>query len=342
MNGAAIEANGLVRCFGERAVVDGVDLRLERGKVTAILGPSGAGKSTLLRMLAGFEPVDAGTIRRGDVILSGDDRMVPPEKRDIGIVFQDFALFPHLTALGNVMFGLSGAGKRDTAVARLEALDLVARANAYPHELSGGEQQRVALARAMAREPAAILLDEAFSSLDTRLRQSLRETTLEALHAVDAAVLLVTHDAEEAMFMADELALMIDGRIVQRGAPREVYAAPVSDDAARLLGDVNMFEGTVRGGMLATPFGDVSAAGLAEGAIAHALVRPEAMTVLPEKGGAYLVRSADFLGTAVKLVVEAEDGRRCRARVGLAAAPAEGTRVTVAIDPALATVVPVG
>lgn len=339
MTKAAIEANGLVRRFGERAVVDGVDLTLERGKVTAILGPSGAGKSTLLRMLAGFEPINAGTIRRGDDLLSGDGRMVPPEKRDIGIVFQDFALFPHLTALGNVMFGLKGPGKRDAAVARLEALDLVARANAYPHELSGGEQQRVALARAMAREPAAILLDEAFSSLDTRLRQSLRETTLEALHAVDAAVLLVTHDAEEAMFMADELALMIDGTIVQRGAPRDVYAAPVSDDAARLLGDVNMFEGTVRGGLLATPFGDVSAAGLADGAMAHALVRPEAMTVLPEHGGAYVVRSAEFLGTAVKLILESVDGQRCRARVGLSAAPAEGARVTVAIDPALATVV---
>ncbi|RZV51884.1 MAG: ABC transporter ATP-binding protein [Sphingomonadaceae bacterium] len=339
MSNAAIETKGLVRRFGDRAVVDGVDLKLESGKVTAILGPSGAGKSTLLRMLAGFEPVDAGTIRRGDELLSGDGRMVPPEKRDIGIVFQDFALFPHLTALGNVMFGLRGPGRRDAAVARLEALDLVARANAYPHELSGGEQQRVALARAMAREPAAILLDEAFSSLDTRLRQSLRETTLEALRAVEAAVLLVTHDAEEAMFMADELVLMIDGKVVQRGAPRDVYAAPASEGAARLLGDVNLFDGTVQGGLLATPFGDVSAAGLADGARAQALVRPEALTVLPEGGGAHVVRSAQFLGTAVKLVLESPDGSRCHARVGLAAAPALGTHVAAAIDPTLATVV---
>lgn len=334
---AAIEAQGLVRRFGARAVVDGVDLSLERGKVTAILGPSGAGKSTLLRMLAGFEPVDEGTIQRGDELLSSEAGVVPPEKRDIGIVFQDYALFPHLTALGNVMFGLKGPHKRDTAIARLDALGLMARANAYPHELSGGEQQRVALARALAREPAAILLDEAFSSLDTRLRQSLRETTLAALRTTQAAVLLVTHDAEEAMFMADRLALMIDGKVVQTGAPREVYAAPVSEAAACLLGEVNMLEGTVQGGTLATPFGEVSAA--FDTGRGQALVRPEALTVLPDESGACVVKSADFLGTAVKLVVEAPDGTRWNARVGLAAAPTVGSRVTIAIDPALATVV---
>ena len=334
---AAIEATGLVRRFGNRAVVDGVDLSLERGKVTAILGPSGAGKSTLLRMLAGFEPVDAGTIRRGDDVLSSEANLVPPEKRDIGIVFQDYALFPHLSALGNVMFGLEGSDKQSAAMERLVALGLGARARAYPHELSGGEQQRVALARAMAREPAAILLDEAFSSLDTRLRQELRETTLEALREVDAAVLLVTHDAEEAMFMADRLALMIDGKVVQSGEPREVYAAPVSEAAACLLGEVNVHAGSVESSKLATPFGDVSAD--FDAGAGQALVRPEALAVLPDEAGAYVVRGADFLGTAVKLIVEAADGAQWIARVGLASAPVVGAKVAVAIDPALATVV---
>jgi len=236
-----LTARGLVRRYGRRAGVDGVDLQLVPGQVTALLGPSGSGKSTLLRLIAGLEPVEAGEIRLGETVLSRPGHTVPPEHRDIGLMFQEHALFPHKTVLGNVTFGLNHlprAEARTRAMDLLQSLRLEDRAGAWPSTLSGGEQQRVALARALAREPAVLLMDEPFSGLDASLRAEVRDALTPALRSAGAAVLIVTHDAEDALAMADHLVLLDQGQVLQAGTPRDCYLRPVSLAAARMLGPV--------------------------------------------------------------------------------------------------------
>ncbi|MGF1550832.1 MAG: ABC transporter ATP-binding protein [Sphingomonadaceae bacterium] len=340
MSEPRLRARGLTRTLSGRRILDDVELDLAPGRVTAVLGPSGAGKSTLLRALAGLEPVDAGEIWSERRLLTRGREAVPPERRGIGIVFQDYALFPHLDALANVAFGLRGGGRKEKALARLEEVGLAERANAYPHQLSGGEQQRVALARALAPEPGVILLDEPFASLDSRLRQSLRERTREMLMRSGAAVLLVTHDAEEAMFMAEELMLMIEGRIVQRGAPDALYLKPASAAAARLLGEVNEWHGVVKAGALQTPFGAVAADRFADGTEAVALVRPEGLAATPSDAGKAQVANRHPVGPAAVLALRAADGTLWRARQALPTAPEKDARVSVSIDPVFASVVP--
>ncbi len=329
--------------FGDRDVLRDVDLTLQPGAVTAALGQSGAGKSTLLRAIAGLERIDAGEIRSAAGLLSGDGVHVAPERRRVGLVFQDYALFPHLTALQNVMFGLSGqdkAASRARAMALLDSVRLADRAGAHPHALSGGEQQRVALARALAPSPDIVLMDEPFSGLDARLREATRETALAALKDSGAAVLIVTHDADEAMLMADELALMDGGRIVQQGAPDALYRHPVSPAAARLLGDVNEWRGKVEGGQLGTPFGPVPAGEVPNGADAVALIRPEGISLLPSSHGAATVSERRAAGADAVLRITADGGLEWRARMQASIAPKAGDRVSVLIDPALAPVLP--
>ena len=236
-------ADCVTRRYGGVAVVSGASMVLEPGKVTALLGGSGAGKSTLLRLFAGLEKVDAGEIRLGDIILSTAQTTQPAEERRIGLVFQDFALFPHMTAQQNVQFGLKKLPKteRITLVEHwLSRLGLADRKSAYPHEMSGGEQQRVAIARALAPKPAAILLDEPFSGLDPALREDVREIALSAVRDAGIPALLVTHDASEAMAHADELAIMRAGEIVQQGKPQSVYQQPRTLAIASALGPVNL------------------------------------------------------------------------------------------------------
>lgn len=299
MSDIVIHAAGLTKNFGSRRVLDRVDLSLRRGRVTAVLGPSGAGKSTLLRTIAGLERVDSGTVESGGLMLTDGEVRIPPERRNIGLVFQDFALFPHLTVLENVMFGLRSGSRAERRSRAMEMLDLVRLANrtgAYPHALSGGEQQRIALARALAPAPQTVLLDEAFSGLDVWLRAELRETALTAISAVDAATLMVTHDAQEAMYMADDLALMIDGRIVQSGSPSRVYSHPVSAQAAHLLGDINEWHGQVRGGQVATPFGSVKNSLENEGRDVVVLVRPADITITKNPLGRFEIQDVRLLG----------------------------------------------
>lgn len=239
---ARLEALGITRSYGARAVVNNVSLALEPGQITALLGGSGAGKSTLLRLLAGLEPVETGEIRLGARSLSVPGRTLPPEQRRIGLIFQDFALFPHLTAARNVAFGLKHLAREDAdaRVARwIGELGLTSRAGAYPHELSGGEQQRVAIARALAPQPDAILMDEPFSGLDPALSGSVRETALTAVRAAGIPALMVTHDPAEALESADQIAILSAGRLLQAGPADEVYRRPVSLAAARALGAVN-------------------------------------------------------------------------------------------------------
>src|SRR3954451_8931861 len=241
----AIEAEGLVRDFGGRVAVSGVDLRLERGGFLAVLGPSGSGKTTLLRMIAGFERPDAGAVRISGRTVSGPRAWVEPEARRIGMVFQQGALFPHLTVGGNVAFG---AARPERVAECLELVGLSDRAADFPHELSGGERQRVALARALAADPEVVLLDEPFSALDAGLRERLREEVAAILRAAGTSTLLVTHDQSEALSLADTVAVLRDGRLEQVGTREEVYERPQSQWVAAFLGDADVVPGTARDG----------------------------------------------------------------------------------------------
>lgn len=253
-----VSVGAVSRIYGRKIAVDEASLTLSRGRILGLLGASGSGKSTLLRAIAGLEPVDAGTIAIDGHVVSRPGRAVPPEARRVGMVFQDFALFPHLTVAQNIGFGLKGRSDKDVITADLLArLRLADHANAFPHSLSGGEQQRVALARALARDPAVILLDEPFSSLDGSLRAQVREDLVQALRGSGASAIVVTHDAEDAMIMADDLALMEFGRVIQTGTPRDLYARPTSIAAARLLGPINLVQAQVHEGVATSVLGQV-------------------------------------------------------------------------------------
>jgi iron(III) transport system ATP-binding protein len=268
--------------FGRVVAVDGLSLDVEPGEVVCLLGPSGCGKTTALRIAAGLERLQAGRVLiHGQVVadaVSGVE--VPPEARGVGLMFQDYALFPHLSVEDNVAFGLKGLDQRSRPArvrAVLEAVGMTEYAAGYPHELSGGQQQRVALARALAPRPRLMLLDEPFSGLDKRLRDQVRDQTLHVLKESGAATLMVTHDSDEAMFMADRIAVMRYGRIVQCGSPVDLYFKPADAFVAEFLGEVNRFSVCVRDGRACTPFGCVAANDLPDGTDVEVLIRPEAL-----------------------------------------------------------------
>jgi iron(III) transport system ATP-binding protein len=369
----ALSFAGVSHAYGRHRVVDDVALSVRRGEIVCLVGPSGCGKSTLLRLAAGLEDLQAGTIAIAGRTVADRRRADPPERRGAGLVFQDFALFPHLTVLDNVRFGLAGRSgevRRRRALEALAQVGMDAFAAAYPHTLSGGQQQRVALARALAPEPPVLLLDEPFSGLDARLRHKVRDDTLHVLKHSSAATLLVTHDPEEALFLADRVALMREGRLEQVGAPVDLYCRPATAFAARFFGEVNRLSGTVRDGAVATPFGPIAAGGLAEGTVAEVLIRPEGLALTePEAGGepggeaapvAATVEAARLLGrtTLVHLALRCETGRgetgrgeenrgeEDRERVHLHAQipgpslPDEGARVGLVLDRRQAFVFP--
>jgi iron(III) transport system ATP-binding protein len=267
-----------IRCqFDGRDVVRDVSFRVGSGEILCLLGPSGCGKSTVLRTIAGIERQVAGRIVADGTILSDGTEHLPPERRGIGLIFQDFALFPHLTVGQNVAFGLQGnrAETRKRVDDLLDRVDLHGYADKAPHMLSGGEQQRVALARAMAPRPRIMLMDEPFSGLDNRLRDGIRDETLELLKEEGTAVVLVTHEPEEAMRMADQIALMRGGEIVQVGAPYNVYNAPVDRAAAAFFSDINVVTGTVNGALTTTAFGEFLAPGYPDGSVVDIVFRPQ-------------------------------------------------------------------
>jgi iron(III) transport system ATP-binding protein len=271
----SLEAIGHV--YGGVHMLDDVSLELGQGQVTCLLGPSGCGKSTLLRIAAGVERQNAGRVSIDGTVVSDRARHLAPEERKIGLMFQDFALFPHLSVAENVAFGLTGPGAERTARAQalLERVGLARHGRKYPHQLSGGEQQRVALARALAPRPPILLMDEPFSGLDNRLRDDIRDQTLDILKEEGTAVLMVTHEPEEAMRMADEIALMREGRIVQRGAPYNIYNNPVDKEAAMFFSDVNVIHGVVRNFATDTPFGQFLTPGLRDEADVEIVIRPQ-------------------------------------------------------------------
>ena len=300
-----LEIRNLVRRIDGRAVVDGISLSIMPGQVTCLLGPSGCGKSTTLRMIAGVEMQDAGEIWVDGKLICDTVFRVPPERRNIGLMFQDFALFPHLSVADNVAFGLRGTREEKRARVKdlLDRVDLARFIDGYPHQLSGGEQQRVALARALAPRPRIMLMDEPFSGLDNRLRDGIRDDTLDLLKAEDTAVLLVTHEPEEAMRMADEIALMRDGRIVQRGAPYNVYTRPVDRAAVAFFSDTNVLRARVEGALAMTPFGRFLAPGVPDGTPVDIVFRPQHVRIDFDRGGKGPVPTASD-GTAARGVVE--------------------------------------
>ena len=285
----ALHLENIGHAYGGIRAVDGFDLTVMPGEVVCLLGPSGCGKTTVLRLAAGLERVQQGRIAiNGQVVAEDSGIHVAPEDRFVGLVFQDYALFPHLTVAENVAFGLNKlpAGEiRDRVASVVDRVGIGEMVGRYPHELSGGQQQRVALARALAPRPPLILLDEPFSGLDARLRDQVRDRTLHVLKQSNQATLMVTHDAEEAMFMADRIAVMNNGRNVQTDHPERLYCAPANAFVTEFFSDVNRLAGVVRSGHVATPFGELDAAGLSDGAGAEVLIRPEALILSPAAAG---------------------------------------------------------
>jgi iron(III) transport system ATP-binding protein len=296
MQCSMIRLEGVTKRFGAATAVDGASLCVERGEVVALLGPSGCGKTTLLRLIAGFERPDAGTVEVAGRRVGGAGTWVPPEERRVGMVFQDYALFPHLTVAQNVGFGLPRRERAARVRVLLETVGLDGLDRRYPHELSGGQQQRVALARALAPSPEIVLLDEPWSNVDPFLRDTLRAEVTEIIRPLGVTVLLVTHDREEAFSLADRIALMRDGTVVQEGTSEELYFAPVSRWAAEFVGAANILPGRVVDGRVETPVGAFPANGASGVVAAEVLVRPELLELEPDPAGSAEVVGREFRG----------------------------------------------
>ena len=313
-----VTVTGLDKAFGAQPVLAGLDLEVPAGSLTAILGPSGSGKTTLLRLLAGFERADAGTIGIGGVLVDGPGVHLPPERRRIGYVPQEGSLFPHLTVAGNVGFGLParqhGARRRrgGKVEALLETVGLAGFGRRYPHQLSGGQQQRVALARALAIEPAVVLLDEPFASLDAHLRASVRADVQEIFRRAGTTAVLVTHDQDEALSVADRVAALRDGRIAQCAPPEDLYSRPADPRLASFIGDANLVEGVVSGSTVKTLLGclplDPAATIPGSAGQVTVLIRPEQIDIVPNEDGLTAqVTSYRYHGHDAVLYVQPED-----------------------------------
>lgn len=316
----------------------GVSLDIPPGEIVCLLGPSGCGKTTLLRLTAGLERPTGGRILINDQVVGSTKMHVPPEKRGVGLMFQDFALFPHLTLLENAAFGLRALSREDARNVALSALDRVGLskyADEYPHILSGGEQQRVALARAIAPRPGVLMMDEPFSGLDTRLRDEMREETLAILKETRATCILVTHSSEEAMRMGNRIAMMRNGRLLQAGTAEELYHAPADINAARMFSDLNEIPVVVARGKADTPFGKCDARGLANGQQALACIRQRDVRLVAKgKGRQGRVLNTRFLGDTalMELGVEGLDDPLV-ARVRESQVKPKGSEIHVHVEP---------
>jgi iron(III) transport system ATP-binding protein len=333
----SLDVEAATRRYGAVTAVDGVSFAVGAGETAALVGHSGSGKSTLLRLVAGLEPLDAGRIAIGGREVATAAGGVPPEKRGVGMMFQDYALFPHLDAARNVMFGLRGMGRaeaRRTALAALERVGLAHRADAYPHMLSGGEQQRVALARALAPRPGILLMDEPFSNLDRRTRVMVREDTFAVLRESGTTGILVTHDQDDAMRMADRILMMQGGRIVQGGSGEELCRRPATLSVARFFAEWNEIAALARNGAVATPAGDFPAPGLADGTPAVVCIRPAGISFGDADGGSGRVVARHFLGDAEMIhVAVAGLAQPLRAIAPPGTGPATGADVRFSVKP---------
>ncbi|MDQ7844639.1 MAG: ABC transporter ATP-binding protein [Armatimonadota bacterium] len=329
----AIRLRGLHKSFGALPVLRGFDLTVRRGTILSLLGPSGCGKTTVLRLVAGLEVPDAGTVEIDGQVVSGPGVMVPPERRRIGMVFQEYALFPHLNVGQNVAYGLPGRSADPGRVAAL--LDLVGLAglqDRMAYELSGGQQQRVALARALARDPLVVLLDEPFSNLDADLRQQLREEMREILLRTRTTAVFVTHDQEEALQIGDEVAVMHRGVVEQVGTPEAVYQQPRTRFIANFLGRADFLPATVTAQGLRTEVGLIpQRPPLAEGTAVDLLVRADDVAIAPGEGG--VVVSRMFRGMQHLYRVRLPSGRILHSLQDHTVHYPPGATVRVAIDP---------
>ncbi|MFP6711454.1 MAG: ABC transporter ATP-binding protein [Rhodospirillales bacterium] len=273
--------SNISHAFGDNEVLDNVSADIPAGQILCLLGPSGCGKTTLLRIAAGLEYLQEGSVRIGDNIVAAGSTQTPAEHRGVGLMFQDFALFPHLNVRDNVAFGLTSLSeieKNRRIQEVLAQVNMVEHARDFPHTLSGGQQQRVALARALAPKPAVMLLDEPFSGLDQNMRIQIREETLGILKASNVATMMVTHNSEEALFMADRMMVMgPNGKILQEGLPNEVYAEPAHAYVAKFFGQANSVTGVSKGGQIETPLGLVDVPDCEDGCNLEVVIRPAAI-----------------------------------------------------------------
>ncbi len=344
---ARLELHDIRLSFNGQAAVAGLDLSVAMGELVCLLGPSGCGKTTTLRVAAGVERQEAGSVVVDGRPVSNGSVHLPPEQRSIGLMFQECALFPHLSAIENVSFGFAGRGARQRGEARqfLDRMGLASHAEKFPHQLSGGEQQRIALARALAPRPRVLLMDEPFSGLDTRLRDGIRDEALALLKEEGTAVLLVTHEPSEALRMGDRIALMRDGRIVQTGEPYHIYNHPRDRLAAAFFSEVNVVSGTVASQQVDTPFGPFLSVGNPDGTRVEIVIRPEnlalklddgapAPVASPELGipAAGRVSRARFLGAESLVEVRVErDGSLLRATVPGTFLPPKGAPIWISL-----------
>lgn len=298
--------------FGQREVIAGISLSVGDGELLCLLGPSGCGKSTTLRLAAGLERLQHGKITIDGELMAGDGTFVPPERRGVGLVLQDYALFPHMSVLDNVAFGLregTREERREIARGYLDSVGLLNFEASFPHTLSGGEQQRVALARALAPSPRVMLMDEPFSGLDVTTRAAVRRTSRRILKDRGVPSLIVTHDPDEALQLADRIAVMRDGRIVQEGPPERIFLDPEESYVMQLFGEPNALTGEVVGGQVATPFGPVGASGVADGSAVTVMFRGGALHLSGEGNGiAAIVTNARLMGAVERVRLEIESG----------------------------------
>ncbi len=321
MNKSIVECHGVVKQYGSVFAVKDVSFALMPGEVLSILGPSGCGKTTILRLIAGFESPEFGEIRVAGELVSGSSLHIPPDRRNIGMVFQDYALFPHKTVVENISFGLQGIGEVDRKKRLAEMIGLVRLdgfEDRYPHELSGGQQQRVALARSIAPRPNAILLDEPFSNLDTEMRRKMREEIEEIIRQNSIATVFVTHDREEAFGIADRVAVMRNGHLEQIGIPKDVYDRPANPFVAEMVGSSDFLIGEINGNFALTEIGRMlftsDSAAFCDGDRVVLLIRPEDFQIIPREKGELTVRGREFRGedTILDLVTKSGLSLKCR------------------------------
>lgn len=342
---AMVSVEGVSVWFGKQTALDDVSLEIGDGEIACLLGPSGSGKSTLLRVVAGLERPSQGIVKLAGVEVASPSVFLEPEQRRVGMVFQDYALFPHLTVAANVAFGLRGQDRAETlraVTSLLERLGVARYRESYPHQLSGGEQQRVALARALAARPRLLLMDEPFSSLDGRLRDQVRQETMDLLRETRTTTVVVTHEPAEAMRIADRIALLSQGRLLQSGTVEDVYARPTTAFAARLFSDLNELQGTCLGGCVATPLGSFAAPHLPEQAQARVCIRPQHVCIArrPTNVRGRVVAS-EFLGEVDHVVVKVEGlGSPVSLRVFGRSRLSPGDEIDLDVDPSGVIVVP--